>query len=553
MTNKDIAKAFQLLGQLMELYGENPYKIRSYQNAYINLRKLGEPLSEMAPAEIESIKGVGKAISEKIRQLLETGKMETLERYRSKTPEGIQELLGIKGFGPKKIKVVWDKLGVESPGELLYAVNENRLLDLKGFGKKTQDDLRNKLEYYLRSRDQFHYATMDREANLLEKGIAEAFPGILMERTGALRRGANVLTTLEFQVSGMELTEGGLKKAGLKEVSPLPEGWAGRSPAGLPTRIYPSPAGKFGGDQFERTGSAEFLQAFSDAFPEVALHEYAAEAEIFGAAGIPVLPPELREKAWGLELAREDRVPELVQESDIKGVVHAHTTDSDGVSSLREMATYAKEQGYAYLTITDHSRSAFYANGLSPERLLQQCEAIDALNAEMAPFRIFKGIESDILNDGSLDYAEEVLEHLDLVIASVHSNLRMDERKATDRLVRAIENPHTRILGHMTGRLLLSRPGYPVDHLEVIDACARHGVAIELNANPWRLDMDWSWIPAALERGVYISINPDAHSKEGIHDIKYGVVSARKGGLSAGMCLNCLSAGEFADWCHRKP
>ncbi len=241
-------------------------------------------------------------------------------------------------------------------------------------------------------------------------------------------------------------------------------------------------------------------------------------------------PPNC-EKNHGASYKLKPRViPNLVEVADIKGVVHTHSTYSDGMNTLREMAEYSKQLGYEYLVMSDHSKSAFYANGLQPERVLSQMAEIDALNQELAPFRNFKGIESDILNDGSLDYSEDILSKFEVIIASVHTNLRMDEAKATQRVIKAVENPHTRILGHPTGRLLLSRQGYPLDHQKVIDACAANGVAIELNASPYRLDVDWTWIPYALEKGVMISINPDAHSKQGIHDIHYGVLSARKGG-----------------------
>jgi DNA polymerase (family 10) len=235
----------------------------------------------------------------------------------------------------------------------------------------------------------------------------------------------------------------------------------------------------------------------------------------------------------------------LITEDAVKGVIHTHTTYSDGLHELREMAEYAKEQGFLYIGITDHSQSAFYANGLKEDRVREQWAAIDALNLELAPFRILKGIESDILNNGELDYSDELLEGFDFVIASIHSNLRMDKEKATQRLLKAIENPYTSMLGHPTGRLLLSREGYPIDHMAVIDACAEQGVVIEINANPYRLDLDWEWIPYAMEKGVLISVNPDAHSKAGIHDIHYGIAAARKGGLTAEACLNTRDAAGF--------
>jgi DNA polymerase (family 10) len=245
-------------------------------------------------------------------------------------------------------------------------------------------------------------------------------------------------------------------------------------------------------------------------------------------------------------------IENLVEESQIKGVVHAHTTYSDGINSLREMALFAKDKGYQYLGLTDHSKSAFYANGLKEDRLQAQWQEVDALNQELAPFRIFKGIESDILSDGSLDYEESILKQFDFIIASVHSNLRMDLEKATTRLLRAIENPYTTMLGHPTGRLLLSRPGYPIDHKKIIDACADNHVAIELNANPYRLDLDWTWIQYALDKGVLISINPDAHSTGGIRDIHFGILSARKGGLPNEKCLTCFELADFEHFINKK-
>lgn len=545
MTNKEIANVFQQLGNIMELHGENPYKIRSYQNAYLTLRKLPKPLAEMEEAEISSIKGVGTAIAAKIGELLQTGSLATLEKYRAKTPEGVEEMLSIKGFGPKKIRVIWQELGVESIGELLYAVNENRLIELKGFGKKTQEDLKEKLEYFQRSRHQFHYATLESVAeNWLSKARL-ALPEVAIAWVGAYARRGLTLDALECLV-GME---GALNQLWEATNSTLVE----RSPTlcrietqeGFPVRVYQCPPDQFGTKQFRYTGSSEFVNAFLKAYPEQDLEDQATEEGVFQLVGLPTVPPELREQAWGLELAQEGRLPTLLQTSDIKGVVHAHSTYSDGLNSLREMAEYCRDQGYAYLGITDHSQSAFYANGLKPERLWAQLAEIEQLNQELAPFRIFKGTESDILNDGSLDYEEDLLAALDFVIASVHSNLRMDEEKATQRIVRAVEHPCTTILGHPTGRLLLSRKGYPLDHKRVIDACAANRVAIELNANPYRLDLDWIWIPYALEKGVPILVNPDAHSTAGVHDIHYGVLAGRKGGLTAEACPNTYDIAGF--------
>jgi len=548
MTNKTIAQHFRELGQIMELHGENPFKIRSYTNAYRTLRSLETPLEEMDAEAIGNIKGVGKAIAGKIQELLETGQMQTLEKYRAKTPPGVREMLNIKGFGPKKIMAVWEGLGVESVGELLYAVNENRLVDLKGFGKKTQEELRKKLEYYQKSKDRFHYAAVEEEAEALLKSAQQALPDPPVEWCGAIRRRAVVIDELELLI-GQEGAAKKLAEAGIVEDLEQENGsWRARSRNDIPLRLYECSADAFGSALFRRTASEAFYEAFEQAYESAAGHAFSDEEQLFREAHLPFIPPELREDAWALEWAQANQLPDLVEEKDIRGVVHAHTTYSDGAHSLREMAEYAKGLGYSYLGLTDHSQSAFYANGLQPGRVHQQMEEAEALNKELAPFRIFKGIESDILNDGALDYEPDLLQAFDFVIASVHSNLRMDEAKATQRLITAIENPYTRLLGHPTGRLLLSREGYPIDHRKVLDACAANGVAVEINANPYRLDLDWRWIPYALEKGILLSINPDAHSKAGMHDIHYGLLAARKGGLTAKQCLNAMDTQAFAAW-----
>ncbi len=547
MTNKEIANAFQLLGGLMELHGENKFKIRSYQSAYRKLRSLDDALADMEDTAIGAIPGVGKAIHGKIRELLDNGQMTTLERYKDQTPVGIQELLQIKGLGAKKIRTIWQDLEVESVGELLYAVNENRLVELKGFGKKTQEDLKQKLEYYQESRHQFHYARVAPIAEELVEYLKVQFPASEVYLTGEVRRKCPVLSKISVILSenGDVLSNFGEKIVQLNKENSIFE--VRFDNYQVPVRIITCPKQEIGIRLLESTGSSAFVRTLLKPYESIDFYSY-KETSIFEKLELPFISPELREQDWALEAARQHQLPTLIEETDIKGVLHTHTTYSDGQNSLLDMATYAKELGYEYIGITDHSKAAFYANGLKVERLYEQWEAIDQLNKELAPFKIFKGIESDILSDGRLDYEEDILKQFDFIIASVHSNLKMDEAKATQRLLTAIENPYTNILGHPTGRLLLSRKGYPIDHKKVIDACAANNVVIELNANPYRLDLDWTWIPYAIEKGVKIAINPDAHSKQGIHDITFGVAAARKGGLSAEDCLNVLSREEFSSY-----
>ena len=306
-----------------------------------------------------------------------------------------------------------------------------------------------------------------------------------------------------------------------------------------PILVFCTDAESFTRELFETTGNTAHLKALQYQRSE----NFVNEESYYSTKGYRWIPPEQRE---GLdELSLEYPKDGFIEFWQLKGVLHNHTTYSDGLNSLREMAEYAKSQKYEYLGICDHSQSAGYAGGLKPEILLQQIQEINTLNEELSPFKIFKGIESDILADGSLDYDNEILKHLDFVVASVHSGLNMDEVKATARLIKAIENPYTTILGHPTGRLLLLRNGYPINHEFIIDACAANGVCIELNAHPYRLDIDWTWIQFAQNKGVWISINPDAHEKKGYHDMFFGTLAARKGGLLTRNTLNALNKDAF--------
>ncbi len=535
----------------MELHEEDTFRIRSYQNAYLALRKLDRPLAEMSDAEIKGIKGVGDAISKKIRELIGTGKMPTLEKYRAQTPPGVVEMLEVNGFGPKKVRTVWLDMGIESVGELWYACNENRLIEYKGFGLKTQEDLKQKLEYYFKSRDKLHLSTAEREADFVSIWLTGQLSGARVAPVGELRRRLSVVDHLELLVG----FAGDMTPAFDGETLTLErqegDDFYVRLESQTPLVLHRCTPDEFGSKLFRYTGSSAFVEAFAVATKGVDFKNLDQEAAVFAKANLPYVVPELRETANMIANAQQGKLPQLIEEQDIKGVLHVHTTYSDGLHSLRAMCEHARTLGYQYIGITDHSQAAFYANGLKPDRVLAQMDEIDQLNIELAPFRIFKGIESDILNDGSLDYEEAVLAKFDFVIASVHTNLKMILEKATERVLRAILNPHTTILGHPTGRLLLSREGYPLDWEAIFEACVQHRVAIELNANPYRLDLDWTLIAAAVRRGIKISINPDAHSQDGIHDIKYGVMTARKGGLTAGDCLNAMGMGEFAAYLNK--
>ena len=551
MTNKEIAKTFQELADIMELHQENPFKIKTYLNAYIALRKVQTPLAEMSLEELTEIKGVGKAVSEKIQELIKNGTLEALRHYQQLTPPGVVEMLKIKGFGPKKVLTVWKELGIDTIGELLYACNENRLIELYGFGKKTQEEIKKNLEYYQRSKNKLLYADAISIAEALSFFLKEKLEGVEIALVGELRRKSPVVSKMECLIGLDAAFEAVFDTSAYTIIQQQANECIVSTPDVSNIFVYKCSPAEWGSKLFRYTGSQDFMKAFLERTAVQDFKNIATEAAVFEKAGFEYTLPELRENGLYIKNKGLSDMPELIEMTDIKGVIHNHTTYSDGIHTLKDMALQAKSLGYAYIVITDHSKSAFYANGLREDRLAEQWLEIDQINPELAPFKIFKGIESDILHDGSLDYSDDVLGKFDCIIASIHSNLRMTLEIATERLISAIENPHTKILGHPTGRLLLSREGYPIDHQKVIDACAANGVAIELNANPYRLDLDYTWIPYAMEKGVLIAINPDAHSKEGINDIRFGVLAARKGALTREFCLNSMDLPTFEAWLSR--
>jgi len=547
MTNAQISDALELLGLLMELHGENPFKARSYAGASYTIYKYPSPLSGMTPEELSAVPGIGVAIRDKIRSLLEQGHLPQLDELLQKTPAGLLEVMKVKGLGPKKVRTIWQELGVENLGELKYACLENRLTLLKGFGEKTQDNVLHQIEFMERNSGKFRYAEVEPEVLQVKALVASVFGQENVEEAGPFRRRLEVLEQADLLVRAapeelLEALEGRIewKEDATDPLQVILE-------CGLPLYLHAAETG-FGSRLFELNGSASFLLEFGKIFPyKNKLAE--TEKDLFEAAGLPFVEPEMREtESRGLEMAQAGTLPVLVQDDAMRGVVHAHSTWSDGMNSIEEMAGACREMGYQYLCMSDHSQSAFYANGLKADRILKQHKEIDQLNQRLQGFKIFKGIESDILFDGQLDYPDEVLASFDFVIASVHSILKMSREKATERVLAAIRNPYTTILGHPTGRLLLSREGYPLDMSAIIEACARHKVVLELNANPYRLDIDWRFIREALNKGVMIAVNPDAHNIAGIQDIRYGLLAARKGGLSAAQLFNHLTTAEMEEY-----
>lgn len=525
----------------MDIHGENPFKSKSYSSAAFTIDKLPIPLHTLSPTQLFSTKGIGESTGKKILEILETGKLSLLDQLISLTPPGILEMLQIKGIGPKKINTIWKEMQIESLGELLYACNENRLLLFKGFGDKTQQNVKEAIEFYLSHQDQFLFAEVDHFAHALKDQISALFPEYLIELTGAVRRQMEIIHELEFVTTipkpSLTLV---LSDQGFELISESNDQMLFKTGT-IPIHFRMTNATQFNQIVFETSCSEEFLSAWVEQFGLACL---ASENDYFSQNKLPYIPACLREFPSILKKA-DSSLPKLITKEDIKGIIHSHSTWSDGSNTIEEMAKACIDQGLEYLVISDHSKSAFYAKGLTEERVLAQHKHIDELNQKFAPFKIFKSIESDILNDGTLDYGNEILAQFDLVIASIHSNLKMNEEKAMNRLLTATSNPYTTILGHMTGRLLLSRPGYPVNHQQIIEACKKHNVVIEFNAHPRRLDIDWRFIEQATEAGVLISINPDAHSIEGFTDIQYGILAAQKGKLTSKQNVSSFSKAEF--------
>lgn len=569
---KDISRILEEIAMLLEIKGENPFKSRAYYNAAKAISGIEDLDRVIKEKRLKEIKGIGDAISKKIEEYYQTGKMDYYEELKRDVPISLLELMEIPNLGPKKIKVLYDELGIKNAGELEYACRENRLVNLPGFGKKTQEKVLKGIEFIKRHKGEFLYADVYQEAEGIKERLEKVVPAGSCMICGSIRRRKEIVRDIDILVSSNDpngangITEYFLSLPWVAEVLVRGETKTSvRLSSGIEADLRVVKGNEFAPALMYFTGSKEHnvrLRAIAKK-KGWKLNEYGlfegenpmpldTEEKIYNALGLSYIPPELREDMGEVEAAEKGELPQLVEISDIKGIFHIHTVFSDGSETIEKMAEAAYGMGIEYIGIADHSKSAYYAGGLKEEAIFRQWEEIDRLNRASKGIYIFKGIESDILPDGSLDYPDEVLKGFDFVIASIHSHFNLRREEQLKRVIRAMENPYTTMLGHPTGRLLLSREGYDIDMREVIDAAKIYDVVIELNASPYRLDIDWRHLKYAKEKGVLISINPDAHSAAGLKEIWFGVGVARKGWQEKKDILNTMGVNDIKDMFKRR-
>ena len=574
-SNREIRRLFNLYAELLLLHNQNERLAALLSGAAYRLRNISEEVMGLSKKELS--KQFRPEIIKALDELKNTSTVEALDELVQLTPQGIFEMMRIRGLGGKKLSVLWKTAGIDSIDVLLAACKKNKLSKIPGFGVKTQQNIINAIEAYRSSKDRFHYASVAETATALVQSLQHICKTKLIELCGEVRRQSLTVNGIEIlaAVSQKNMNKDALRKflimqsrislkyhnTKYKHHSDIKTSFRGQEVTQahtldeIPVTIYHTSKDDFYYRLFLRTGNESHVQKVLNKIK--GKHNYMSEEAIYKKAKLPYIVPEMREDVaeWNFNKPASS----LITAEDIKGVVHNHTTWSDGIDTLTDFVHACKSRHYEYVVISDHSKNAHYAGGLKEEKVLRQMQEIDKLNKQLEaqqksgqPFKIFKSIECDILVSGELDYANDLLQLFDLVIISVHQLLKMDEAKATKRLIKAVENPYTTILGHVSGRQLLIRPGYPLNYKKVIDACAANRVVIEVNANPYRLDIDWQHISYALNKGVMISINPDAHSIAEINNIRWGVAAARKGGLTKDHTWNAMSLKEVEQWLKKR-
>lgn len=566
MEKQVVAQFLNEIALFLELKGENQFKVRAYQNAARTVELLNEDLRELIKSgKIKEIKGIGKTLADNITELVVTGNLTYYQELKQSIPLGLLEIIKIPGLGPKKAAKLYDALGIASIAELEYACRENRLIELKGFGPKSQENILKGIDHIKKYRGQFIYADVFLEGEKLIADLKECADVIDISIAGSLRRFKEIVKDIDILVSSKDSLKVMDFFTELSQVTEVISKGATKTSvtlhSGINVDLRVVAPDEFYYALHHFTGSKEHNTALRHRAKTmgIKINEYGlfqgeerievdSELGFFQALGLSYIPPELRENMGEIEAAQEGKLPNLLEFGDIQGVFHIHTNYSDGRDTLEELVAEAKKAGFKYLGISDHSQTAVYAGGLKVAAILKQKKEIDKFNEANPDFYVFQGIESDIHADGSLDYPDDILKEFDFVIASIHSGFSITGEKATQRLIKAMENPYLTMLGHPTGRILLGREGYGPDMQKVIQAAKENKVIIELNASPYRLDIDWRYLKSAKEKGVLISINPDAHRKKELYDTVYGVKMARKGWLEKKDVFNTLSVEEVKEY-----
>ena len=565
MTKDQVASALREIGTILELQGENPFKCRAYLNGARTLETSATDLTELVRTNrLGELPGIGDALREKITTLITTGKLPYLEELRSSIPAGLLPLLDLPGLGPKKLRALRDKLKIESLEALTQACQDGRLAALEGFGEKTATNLLEAIDRHANYKKLHRLGTALPAARTLLEHLKQSPLVLHAEIAGSLRRGKEVVKDLDLIASSKKPKEVMKLFVSSPNVEKVVNHGETKSSVilagGIPCDLRVIPPESWATALAHFTGSKEHNIALRQRAIDQGLHlsewgllkgksktplKLKDEKDLHKALGLAFIPPELREDSGEIAAAEKNELPDLLTRDQIRGCLHNHTLASDGQDSLSSMAQAAAEQGLEWLGIADHSKSSFQANGLDAKRLEKQIEEIRLLNSKKPKCTLLSGTECDILKDGKLDFPDSLLSELDYVVASVHSGFTSDEKEMTQRIIRAMENPHVTCLGHPTGRLLLEREAYPLNIPKILDAAAATGAWIELNANPWRLDLDWRWWHKARDLGILCCINPDAHKTSHLRFLDFGVTLARKGWLRAQDVVNTRTLSQL--------
>jgi DNA polymerase (family 10) len=561
MENKAIADVFTEIADILEIQGENPFRVRSYRNAARTIGDMSQSLEALVRAgeNLEEIPGIGKSINEKIQELLATGKSHFLAELRSRIPQGLTELLKLEGLGPKKVKVLYDELNVDSVDRLEKAARAGRLRNLPGMGLKTEEKILKSIEHYRAGMGRFKLSVGFQYADALLRHL-KGVPGVKrLDPAGSFRRRRETIGDLDILAIGDKGCKVMDRFAGYSDVAEVLARGETKSSVrlkcGLQVDLRVLEEESYGAALHYFTGSKAHNVAIRERAKEKGLKvsEYgvfrakdekrlsgAEEVDVFKAVGLPFIPPELREDRGEIQAAEKGKLPRLIEPSDIRGDLQMHTTASDGKNSILEMARKAKEMGYAYIAITDHSKAVRVAGGMDEKQLARHLKEIEKANGQISGIRILKGVEVDVLPDGSLDLKDDILKECEVVLASVHSRFNMEGEEMTRRVIRAIKNPTVKILAHPTGRLILEREPFKINLKEVIQAAIGEGVAVEVNAYPDRLDLKDVDARMARDLGARLAINTDAHSAPQLEMMKFGVFTARRGWIEAKDVINTL-------------